>query len=186
MIRPIVLIMTFLALPACAEPPLPFDVGGTFALTDQNGHPRTQMDPDGLPQLLFFGYANCPGICTAALPLMGDIANKLAQTDIAIRPIMITVDPKRDTVENMAKPLAEHHSEFIGLTGDQTALSTAYRAFSIDHTLAYEDPEYGPVYTHGSMIYLMDAKGEVLTLIPPVMDAETATNIALRYLAPKT
>jgi protein SCO1/2 len=63
-------------------------------------------------------------------------------------------------------------------------LQVAYRAFSVAHELAYEDPEYGPVYSHGSMIYLLDAQGEVLTLIPPVMDARTASNIAWKYLAP--
>ena len=71
----------------------------------------------------------------------------------------------------------------MGLTGDAAALKTAYAAFSVDHALAYEDPEYGPVYSHGSLIYLMDAKGEVLTLFPPVLDTATATDIALKYLS---
>ena len=161
---------------------MPFDVGGPFALTDHTGAPRTEADPEGLPQLLFFGYANCPGICTAALPLMGDVTDILAQQGIALRPVMITVDPARDTVETMGPKLAEHHGSFIGLTGDPVALEVAYNAFSIDHALAYEDPTYGPVYTHGSFIYLLDGKGEVLTLILPVMDAAKAAAIALKYL----
>ncbi len=168
---------------AHAQSPLPFAVGGPYALTDHTGKARTQADPDGLPQLLFFGYANCPGICTAALPLMGDLTAQLAKADIAVRPVMITVDPARDTAENMAEPLTYFHPDFLGLTGDAAALDTAYKAFSVDHAVAYEDPDYGPVYTHGSLIYLMDASGEVLTLIPPVMDAATATNVALKYLS---
>ncbi len=168
---------------AQAETPLPFAVGGPYALTNHHGAVRTQVDPDGLPQLLFFGYANCPGICTAALPLMGEVTEKLAKDGIAVRPVMITVDPARDTIENMAEPLTYFHPDFIGLTGDEVALATAYKAFSVDHALAYEDPEYGPVYTHGSLIYLMDAGGEVLTLIPPVMDTHRATEVAMKYLA---
>lgn len=173
-----------LAAPLSAQSPLPFAVGGPFTLTDHTGKARTQADPDGLPQLLFFGYANCPGICTAALPLMGDVTAKLAKSDIAIRPVMITVDPTRDTAENMAEPLTYFHPDFLGLTGEEDALDAAYKAFSVDHAVAYEDPDYGPVYTHGSLIYLMDAKGQVLTLIPPVMDATTATDVALKYLTP--
>ena len=161
---------------------MPFDVGGPFALTDHTGAPRTEADPEGRPQLLFFGYANCPGICTAALPLMGDVTERLAQQGITLRPVMITVDPARDTVETMGEKLAEHHPAFIGLTGDPAALDTAYKAFSIEHALAYEDPEYGPVYAHGSFIYLLDGKGEVLTLIPPVMDAAKAAEIARKYI----
>lgn len=172
--------------PLAAQSPLPFDVGGPFALTDHLGAARTQADPDGLPQLLFFGYANCPGICTAALPLMGDVVDSVAQSGIALRPVMITVDPARDKVGNMGEALEEFHPDFIGLTGDATALATAYKAYSIQHAIAYEDPDYGPVYTHGSMIYLLDAGGDVLTLIPPVLDANSATEIAMKYLsAPK-
>jgi protein SCO1/2 len=170
--------------PALAQSPLPFDVGGAYALTDHHGQPRTQADPDGLPQLLFFGYANCPGICTSALPLMGEITDKLARDDITIRPVMITVDPTRDTVANMGKPLTDYHPDFIGLTGEKDALTIVYNAFSVEHKLAYEDPDYGPVYSHGSMIYLMDAAGEVLTLFPPIMGGDHAAKTALKYLKP--
>ena len=46
--------------------------------------------------------------------------------------------------------------------------------------------DYGPVYSHGSFIYLLDGAGEVLTLFPPIMDADAATQTALKYLAPKS
>ncbi len=175
-------LLVALAGVAHADGPLPFAVGGPFALTDHHGQARTQADPDGLPQLLFFGYANCPGICSAALPLMGDVTDQLAQDAIAIRPVMITVDPARDTVANMGEPLGKYHADLLGLTGTPDALKVAYDAFSVDHALAYEDPQYGPVYTHGSLIYLLDGNGDVLTLIPPVMDAATAANVARKYL----
>ena len=160
-------------------------MGGPFALISQTGEARTQVNPEGHPQLLFFGYANCPGICTAALPLMADVVDNLSDQGIAISPVMITVDPARDTVENMKVPLANYHADLVGLTGSPEALDMAYKAFSVDHKLAYDDPAYGPVYTHGSLIYLLDEAGTVLTLIPPVLDAERATEVALKYVGPK-
>jgi protein SCO1/2 len=181
LLRPLALAL-WAAGPALANGPLPFDVGGPFALTDQTGAPRTQTDPSGQPQLLFFGYANCPGICTAALPLMADMVDGLAAKGISVRPVMITVDPARDTVDTIGAPLAELHPAFLGLTGTPEALATAYAAFAVDHALAYEDPEYGPVYTHGSFIYLLDGAGKVLTLLPPVVDAGKAIEIALKYV----
>jgi protein SCO1/2 len=174
--------LMLLAGGAAAQTAMPFDVGGAYELTDQNGHTRTQVDPEGLPQLMFFGYANCPGICSAALPLMADVVDDLAQEGIALRPVVITVDPARDTVETMGPALREHHPSFVGLTGSQAALDTAYSAFSVTHKLAYEDPEYGPVYSHGSLIYLMDADGKVLTLIPPILAKDTAVGIARKYV----
>ncbi|APE42716.1 photosynthetic protein synthase I [Sulfitobacter alexandrii] len=168
---------------AVAETPLPFDVGGPYALVDHFGRPHTQADPAGNAQLLFFGYANCPGICSAALPMMGEVTDILGARGITVQPVMITVDPARDTVDTMAAPLSEIHPALLGLTGTPEALAAAYEAFSVDHALAYEDPEYGPVYSHGSLIYLMDAEGDVLTLLPPVLEGRQAADIALKYLS---
>lgn len=182
MIRAALLIC--LATPVLADTPLPFNVGGPYVLTDQYGQTRTQADPDGRAQLVFFGYANCPGICSAALPLMGALADQLSPKGAPVRPVMITIDPSRDTVENMAAPLARHHADFIGLTGSLEALQVAYDAFSVEHELAYEDPEHGPIYTHGSLIYLLDGAGEVLTILPPVLDEVTAGRIVEKYLVP--
>lgn len=171
--------------PASAAGPLPFEVGGAYQLVDQHGQPRSQIDPDGRPQLLFFGYANCLGICSAALPMMADATDLLSQMGLPVRPVMITIDPDRDTVGTMTRPMARLHPDFVGLTGSQAALARAYKAFSIEKTLAYEDPEYGPVYTHGAFVYLLDPQGEVLTLFPPVLDGERVAEIARGYLQAK-
>lgn len=169
---------------AAAQTPLPFDLGGAFALTDQHGAARTQADPRGQAQLLFFGYANCPGICSTALPLMADVTDALAHRGIGLTPVLITIDPARDRVDTMGPPLARLHPDFVGLSGDTPALQTAWDAFQVTHELAYTDPEHGPIYSHGSMIYLLDGAGEVLTLLPPVLDAGRVTEIALSYLRP--
>ena len=131
MIRALLLAMAIPGLAFASEPRMPFDVGGAFDLLDQHGNARTQVDPDGRAQLLFFGYANCPGICATAMPMIADITFALADAGIAVRPVMITVDPERDQVGNMDGPLLQLHPEFVGLTGTEAALETAYKAFSV-------------------------------------------------------
>lgn len=171
--------------PAQATGPLPFDLGGAFDLVDQHGAPRNQVDPDGRAQLLFFGYVNCPSICTAALPMMADATDLLARQGLTVRPVMITVAPEQDKVTTMVAPLARLHPEFIGLTGSKTALAQAYKAFSVEHEQAFFDPEFGPVYTHGTFVYLLDAQGQVLTLFPPVLTPERVASIVAGYLKSK-
>jgi len=172
-------------VPRPATSALPFDVGGAFDLVDQHGAHRSQIDPDGHAQLLFFGYANCLGICSAALPMMADATDILAAQGLKVRPVMITIDPSRDTVATMGDPMAKLHSDFIGLTGDKAALGMAYRAYAIEKELAYVDPDHGPVYSHGSFVYLLDARGTVLTLFPPILDGERVASIVQGYLAQK-
>lgn len=159
----------------------PFHIGGDFDLVDQTGASRTQSAPDGNFQLLFFGYANCEQICSASLPLMADIVDGLAQVG-RITPVMITVDPKRDTVETIGPPLARYHPDFVGLTGTDAALQVAYDAFSVEKEVVFTDPAGGEIFAHGSFIYLLDGDGDVLTLVPPVMDVDQAVGIIAPYL----
>lgn len=159
----------------------PFNIGGAYELTDQRGVQRTQVDPDGHFQLLFFGYANCEQICSATLPMMADIVDDVAETAI-LRPVMITVDPKRDTVENIGPPLEQYHPEFVGLTGTDDTLQVAYDAFSVEREVVFVDPAGDEIWSHGSFIYLLDGEGEVLTLVPPVMDVDQAVGIITPYV----
>lgn len=176
-----------LCAPVMAEQPalpfdaLPFNLGGAYELTDHTGAIRTQADPDGRPQLLFFGYANCLEVCSAALPLMAMVADAAAENGVDLTPVMITVDPARDTVENLGPALTKHHEDFIGLTGSAEQLQVAYDAFQVESEEVFFDPEYGPVYSHGSFLYLLDAQGELLTLVPPVVSPEVAAGIVAKY-----
>lgn len=161
--------------------PLPWQVGGPFRLTDHTGASRGQADPDGRMQLLFFGYANCPGICSAALPMMAHAAELLQARGIATRPVMITIDPTLDTLDSLGPALAKHSEDFVGLTGAPEDLNVAYDAFQISFEKIMDDPDYGPIYAHGSHIYLLDGAGEVLTLLPPILPPEQLAGIVARY-----
>lgn len=163
--------------------PLHFDLGGPFALTDQTGAPRTEVDPEGRMQLLFFGYANCPAICTVALPMMAEAADALAAAGVPAVPVMITVDPERDTAASMAAPLAAIHPDFVWLTGTPEALAAARAAFGVEREVAMEHPELGPIHAHGSHVFLLSPEGEALTLLPPILGAARVAEIAARYAA---
>lgn len=166
---------------ANAVTPFPWKLGGDFELLDHTGQVRTQADPQGHMQLVFFGYANCPGICSAALPMMADAADLLQGRGIPVSPILITIDPVLDTVETMGPSLEKISAGLIGLTGERAALNRAYQAFQIDFEKIMDDPEHGPIYAHGSHIFLLDGTGKVLTLVPPVLSPEQVADIVEKY-----
>lgn len=167
--------------PAPSGLPLPFDLGGPFTLTDQNGRERTEVEPEGRLQLLFFGYANCESICSVALPQMVSITRGLAEKGIALAPVMITVDPARDTPEAMAPILADLHPDFVGLTGPEPALASVYKHFAVKNEVVFEDPAGGAVYAHGSLLYLLDGQGKFLTVLPPILTDERMMEIIAAY-----
>ena len=157
-------------------------IGGAFELIDHRGVVRTEVNPEGHHQLVFFGYANCQEICSAALPLMASATELVEASGGELTPVMITVDPERDTVAAIGPALQQFHPEFVGLTGSAEALQVAYDAYEVEFEELFVDPFYGTVFAHGSFIYLLDGQGEVLTLLPPVLGPEMMADIIGGYL----
>jgi protein SCO1 len=176
------LLLSVWCAPVLAQAPLPFALGGAFSLIDHEGLLRSEADPDGQPQLLFFGYAACEQICSVALPMMAEAARALEADGIAVTPVMITVDPERDTPEVMAERLRALHPGFVGLTGSREALAAAYAAFRVEHEVVYVDPFAGDVFAHGSFVYLLDAEGNFRTLFPPILAPERAVEIVRAHV----
>ena len=159
--------------------------GGDFKLVDHNGAERTSRDPNGRFQMVFFGYANCKAICSVALPRMAHAVSLLDEEDIIVTPVLITVDPERDTIETMGEPVKAHHPRMVGLTGTPEALQVAYDAFQVEKSLVYEHPTEGPIYAHGSFIYLLGPDGSFQTLLPPIVGPERIAEVTRSYVKGK-
>lgn len=159
----------------------PANFGGTYTLTDHHGNRRTEIDPDGNLQLVFFGYATCEAICTVALPIMSDMAEALAAKGIAVTPLVITVDPEIDTVATMGPALDAMAPGLTGLTGTQADLAHARALFHVERRLLFTDPRGVDIWSHGSHIYVMDGGGGFLTLLPPVLSTDRMVEIVAGY-----
>lgn len=166
-------------------PGFPEIAGGDYHLTDQNGNPRSSRDPNGHYQMIFFGYATCKAICSVALPRMAQAVDLLEAKGITVTPLLITVDPERDSEAAMRETLPAIHPQLIGLTGSADALADAYKAFSVEKKLVYEHPDEGPVYAHGSFVYLTGPDGRFKTLMPPVLSPERMAEIVSSYAGEK-
>jgi len=142
----------------------------------------TEGDFRGKPMVLFFGYANCESICTVALPLMGAALNALGDSGDAITPVMITVDPEHDTPEYLARAMARYHPRMVGLTGTPAALAEARQAFQVQVVQVAEDPVGEPIYAHGGFIYLIDAGGNVVSVLPPILSPDRMAELMRRHL----
>ena len=162
--------------------PFPVDIKAEFDLIDTDGQAVTQADYAGKPMAIFFGYANCEAICSVALPRLGEALDLLGEDVDALTPLVITVDPARDTVDAMGPALAKWHPKLRGLTGTEANLADARSAFQVQSELVYVDPEGNPIYSHGSFIYLIGGDGKVLTLLPPILGPERMAEIISGYL----
>jgi protein SCO1/2 len=136
-------------------------IGGAFTLVDHNGKKVTEKDFKGRYMLVFFGYTHCPDVCPTELQVMTTALELLGAKADKVTPVFITIDPKRDTVEQMASYISNFHERFVGLTGSQTQIHTAAKAYRIYYAKAKDDgssTEY--LMDHSSIVYLMNPKGE--------------------------
>ena len=162
--------------------PFPVDIRAEFALTDHTGREVTHRDYAGKTMAIFFGYANCQAICSVAMPRLGAALDILGEKAGGVAPLLITVDPERDTVGNMGPALAKWHPKLVGLTGSEDALATARAAFQVERQHVTNDPAGEPIYSHGSFIYLIGPDGKVLTLLPPILGPERMAEVIESYL----
>ncbi len=162
--------------------PFPVDIKAEFALTEHTGRAVTQESYAGKTMAIFFGYANCEAICSVALPRLAAALDEMGPEGEKVAPLVITVDPARDTVEAMGPALAKWHPRLIGLTGEEAALAKAREAFQVETSLVGEDAEGQPIYAHGSFIYLIGPDGTVQTLIPPILGPERMAEVITGYL----
>jgi cytochrome oxidase Cu insertion factor (SCO1/SenC/PrrC family) len=146
-------------------------IGGPFALTDQNGAHRTDADFRGKIMLVYFGFTYCPDICPTDLQQMGLAVDRLGPDGEQVQPIFITVDPERDTAEQLKDYMPMFHPRFVGLTGDAAAINDAARAYRV----YYAKVDLGKAdYTvdHSAFIYMIGRNGEYLGFFPPGTSAD--------------
>jgi protein SCO1/2 len=138
-------------------------IGGPFILTDQHGARVTEQDFAGRYMLIYFGYTYCPDVCPLSLTTMSAAVDQLPPEQAAeVVPMFITVDPARDTVEQLALYAPLFHPQLVALTGTEDEVRAAARAYRVYFHIPDEE---GDAYLvdHSTFVYLMDPDGKYVT-----------------------
>ena len=59
------------------------------------------------------------------------VVDLLLNEDIRIKPLFVTLDPKRDTLETLKEYTDFHHKDMIGLTGSDKEIDRIKKIFMI-------------------------------------------------------
>lgn len=141
------------------------DVGGPFELTTHTGERVTAATLIDRPTLVYFGYTYCPDICPIDVQIMADAVSILDAKGIDVRPVFITIDPARDTVESLAFYAEGMHPKMIALTGAQDEIRAAADAYKVFYQRV-DMPDSAAEYlmNHTGYMYLM-TPGKGITAI---------------------
>lgn len=148
-------------------------LGGAFSLQDHNGQRVTEGAFAGRLGLIYFGFTYCPDVCPTELGLMASGLDLLGPDASRVLPVLITIDPARDTAAALADYVSRFHPALIGLTGTEEEIATAARAFRVYYRKIQPPGASDYLMDHSSFIYLVGPDGKVRQLFRPNTPPET-------------
>lgn len=179
------------ALTACAGSGPPYvlkNISGLvqpldFQLTNQDDQAVTAGDYRHDLVLLYFGYTECPDECPTTLTTLANALHALGPRSSRVRVLFVSVDPQRDTTAVLKRYVSNFGPEFIGLRGDQAALTDLSKRYRIAYH--YEKPDkYGNYEVdHSSAVFVFDGRGRARLLAQSDNTAQQVASDLRRLLS---
>lgn len=102
------------------------------SMTNQDGEPVVLDQLKGKWSLLFFGYTYCPDICPTTLAQLRQVKRELPKEALErLQVVLVSVDPDRDTANQLKQYLGYFDKNFVGLRGSIADTQTLANALSI-------------------------------------------------------
>ena len=142
-------------------------------LVDAHGARITQADFAGEPAVIYFGFTHCPDICPTTMYTLAEALAAPGGYDV--QPILVTVDPGRDTPQRMGEYV---HTEgfppgLVGLSGSREQIDAAARSFQVHHSTSPIAGAPADQYNvdHSSLLYVVDRNWRTVSIIPTMTRA---------------
>jgi protein SCO1/2 len=139
--------------------------GGDFELAAHGGARVKTSDFRGKVVVLFFGFSRCPDICPPTLAKLGQVMKRLEADVGRVQVLFVTVDPKTDTVAELAAFVPKFHPSFIGLTGTETEIGKVAQDYRVAYAATSQRAPTGIVIDHFGGLLVKDAQGKLRLLI---------------------
>lgn len=154
-------------------------LGGDFQLQSLNGD-VSLSDFEGKVVVLYFGFLSCPEVCPASMGMMSQTLRKFDESEVEqIQPILVSIDPKRDTYEQISEFTEYFDPRILGVTGTPEQIDLVARNYGA-HFEITESSETDPsdyAFRHSSRYYVIDQSGR---LVDAMRHSTTANELAAR------
>jgi protein SCO1/2 len=143
-----------------------------FTLVDTHGAPTPVAALRGHPTLVFFGFTYCPDVCPTTLALLASVQKQAGQPGLKVA--LISVDPERDSPEQLGRYIASFGGDLIGLTGPAPEIVKTMKTFGV---AASRVDLPGGSYTmdHSATIFALDSGARIVAVFTPPFNAAAIT-----------
>ena len=137
------------------------NIGGPFTLVDQDGQTVTEANYSGRWLLVYFGYTYCPDVCPTSLSRNVDAIELLGDKGDLVTPVLISIDPQRDTPEKLKQYVGLFNPRMVGLTGTPEQIAAVAKEYRVFYMRSPGDTPDSYVVDHSSLTYLVGPDGKV-------------------------
>lgn len=142
-------------------------LGGPFALVNQDGAAVTEANFAGRWMLVYFGFTYCPDVCPTELGTIAAALDAMGTGGEGVVPVLVSVDPQRDTPAQLKDYVSRFHPRMQGLTGTPEQVAEAARRYRVYYARAQRPDNTDYTMDHSSFIYLVGPDGRVRTMFRP-------------------
>jgi len=143
-----------------------------FNLVDTHGSATTLAGLRGHPTLVFFGFTHCPDVCPTTLAQLASVQKQASIPDLKVA--LITVDPERDTPEQLGAYIGSFGGDFIGLTGSAPEIVKATRGFGVA-AARVELPGGSYTMDHSAAVFALDSQARIVAIFTPPFSVPALT-----------
>lgn len=138
-------------------------------LTDTADRPfNLRSDTDKPVTLLFFGYTNCPDICTTTVAGVASALRQMnPQTRDKVEFVFITTDPRRDTRDAIRGYLDRFNDSFVGLRAPLAKIKATGRPLDVSITGTTAQADGGYTVGHTGQVFAFNPRGKARVLWTP-------------------
>lgn len=170
----------FARLPASTDAPI-VKVGGPFELTAEDGTRFSSTSLTGKPFIIYFGFTHCPDVCPTAMFEISEVLKDVGEPAKDLKVLFVSVDPERDTPQLLKDYTETFDPRIIGLTGSKEDIERVTKSYRV----YYRKVPTGGSYTmdHTASLYLMDGKGQLVSVINHGAERKDAVEKVRRLLS---
>ena len=136
-----------------------------LSLSDTSGKPRVLNEFKGKVVVVFFGYTQCPDVCPTTLAEIAEVKSKLGADGDKVQPILVTVDPERDTPEILSTYAASFGRDVVALRGTLEQTRAAAKEFKVFFAKVPGKTEGSYTMDHTAGSYVFDTQGRIRLFI---------------------
>jgi protein SCO1 len=127
--------------------------GAAYSFAEQTTKPLT---------LVFFGYTNCPDICSMVMANITSALTRLDADDQAkVDVVFVTTDPARDDAAALTRYLRAFDDGYTGLTGSLADIEEVAKAFHVFLEKGTKLPSGGYEVVHDDHVFAVNVDDEV-------------------------